>query len=57
MTIPAHTGTATLMFDLHNRFTAPATATDPAQAFQRHSVIVAVVEPTGDVIDRAVVDG
>ena len=53
MTIPTHTGTATLMFDLHNRFSASATTTDPAQAFQRHSVIVAVIKPTGDVIDRA----
>jgi hypothetical protein len=57
MTIPTHTGTATLMFDLHNRFSAPATQTDPAQAFQRHSVVVAVIKPTGDIIDRAVVTG
>jgi hypothetical protein len=57
MTIPTHTGTATLMFDLHNRFSAPATTTDPAQAFQRHTVVVAVIKPTGDIIDRAVVTG
>ena len=57
MTIPTHTGTATLMFDLHNRFSAAAATTDPAQTFQRHSVIVAVIKPTGDVIDRAVVTG
>jgi hypothetical protein len=55
MPIPKHTGTATLSFDLHNRFSPPATSTDPAQAFQRHTVVVAVIKPTGEVIDRAVV--
>jgi hypothetical protein len=57
MPIPKHTGTATLMFDLHNRFAPPTGSADPAQAFQRHTVIVAVVRPTGEVIDRAVVTG
>jgi hypothetical protein len=51
--IPPHTGTATLMFDLHNRFTVTAGQTDPAQAFARHTALVAIVKPTGDVIDRA----
>jgi hypothetical protein len=55
MPIPKHTGTATLSFDLHNRFSPPANSTDPAQAFQRHTVVVAVIKPTGEVIDRAVV--
>jgi hypothetical protein len=53
--IPAHTGTATLMFDLHNRFTVPAGQVEPAQAFTRHTAVVAVIRQTGDVIDRAAV--
>jgi hypothetical protein len=53
--VPAHTGPATLMFDLHNRFTVPATAVEPAQAFARHTAVVAIVKQTGDVIDRAAV--
>jgi hypothetical protein len=50
--IPAHTGPATLLFDLHNRFTVPAT-TDAAQAFIRNTAIIAVIRPTGEVIERA----
>ncbi|HUL72939.1 MAG TPA: hypothetical protein VLT86_07545 [Vicinamibacterales bacterium] len=57
MAIPPHTGAATLLFDLHNRFSAPAGPTDPAQAFQRHTVVVGVIRPTGEVIDRAAVVG
>ena len=55
VTIPPHTGTATLMFDLHNRFTVPAGPVDPAQAFTRHTAVVAVIRQTGDVIGRAAV--
>ncbi len=55
MTIPKHTGTATLLFDLHNRFAPGAADVDPAQAFQRHTSIVAVIRQTGEIIERAVV--
>jgi hypothetical protein len=53
--IPPHTGTATLMFDLHNRFTVPAASADPAQNFTRHTAVVAIIKQTGDVIGRAAV--
>jgi hypothetical protein len=53
MDIPAHTGAATLRFDLHNRFTVPAAIVPPSVAFMRHAALVAVVGPTGTVIDRA----
>jgi hypothetical protein len=53
MEIPRHTGTATLMFDLHPRIHVQPGAVDPAQAFARHSALVAVVGPTGTVIERA----
>lgn len=55
VTIPPHTGTATLMFDLHNRFMVPAAAADPAAAFTRHVAVVGVIRQTGDLIGRAAV--
>jgi hypothetical protein len=55
MKIPDHIGPATLMFDLHNRFRVPATETPPAQAFARHTALVGIVRPKGEIIDRAVV--
>jgi hypothetical protein len=55
MKIPSHRGTATLLFDLHNRFTILADDTDPSQAYARHTAVVAVVRPSGQVIGRAAV--
>ena len=55
VTIPPHTGTATLSFDLHNRFNVPTGAPDAARAFTRHVAVVAVIRQTGDVIGRAAV--
>ena len=55
ITIPAHSGAAALMFDLHNRFTVPPANADAAQSFTRHTAVVAVVKPTGEVIERAAV--
>lgn len=55
MAIPAHTGPATLMFDLHNRFPVPPQGADPIQAFARHTAVVAIVRPTGEVIERAAI--
>ena len=56
VTIPAHTGPATLMFDLHNRFMVPATPLDPGLAFVRQVAVAAVIKQTGDVIERAAVE-
>jgi len=53
--IPPHSGSARLMFDLHNRFTVPPAGVDPSQSFTRHTALVAVVKPTGEVIERAAV--
>jgi hypothetical protein len=53
--IPPHTGGATLMFDLHNRFTVPAGQVEPSQAFTRHTAVVAIIRQTGEVIDRGAV--
>ena len=55
MAIPAHSGPATLMFDLHNRFIVPAPTVDASQAFTKQTAVVAVIRPTGEVIERAAV--
>ena len=55
MTIPARTGTATLMFDLHNRFPVPPANADAVQAFASHVAVVAVIRSTGELIDRVAV--
>ena len=53
--IPPHTGSPTLRFDLHNRFTVPAIVVPGALTFSRHEAIVSVVRPTGTVISKAAV--
>jgi hypothetical protein len=55
ITIPAHRGAAILRFDLHNRFTIPSPDVGAAQAFTRQMAVVAVIRPTGGVVDRAAV--
>jgi hypothetical protein len=55
VTIPPHTGEATLRFDLHNRFTLPAVAVAGALTYARHEAVVAVIRPNGAVIRRAAV--
>ena len=55
MAIPPHTGAATLMFDLHNRFTVQAGVTDPEQAFVRYAALIAVIRSTGQQIERSAV--
>ena len=55
MSIPPHSGPATLMFDLHNRFTVPASGTPAGEWFMRATAQVAVLRPTGQVIDRLAV--
>jgi hypothetical protein len=55
MTIPARTGAATLMFDLHNRFPVPAPNVDPVQAFASHVAVVAIIKSTGELIERSAV--
>jgi hypothetical protein len=55
MSIPTHVGAATLMFDLHNRFLVPIVTLDPSLAFTRHLAVVAVLRPTGEMIEQAAV--
>jgi hypothetical protein len=53
--VPAHRGTATLKFELHNRFTIPAADVPAAQVFVRQLAVVAVLRMSGAVISRAAV--
>jgi hypothetical protein len=53
ITIPAHAGTATLLFDLHNRFTVPVVAGQPLLAYQRHEAVITVLRPNGVVLTKA----
>jgi hypothetical protein len=57
MTIPPHTGTVMLRFDLHNRFDVPAAAVPVGMAYARHLAVVAIIRPTGELVGRAVVGG
>lgn len=53
--VPARTGTATLLFDLHNRFGIPVVAGFPGVSYTRHEAVVRVVNGEGEVIGRGAV--
>jgi hypothetical protein len=53
--VPAHTGTATLLFDLHNRFGVPVISGYPGASYARHDAVVAVIGADGAVLARAAV--
>jgi hypothetical protein len=55
MTVPPHTGTSTLMFDLHNRYTPPAAGAAPAQVYAKHTAIVTVLNQAGGEVAKAAV--
>lgn len=55
MTIPAHRGASTLRFDLHNRYVMAAPGATPAQMYARHTAVVAVLDQSGAVVNRAAV--
>jgi len=55
MTIPPHTGEATLMFDLHNRYAPPAAGAGAAQVYAKHTAVVAVLDQNGRELSKAAV--
>jgi hypothetical protein len=55
MTVPPHTGTTTLMFDLHNRYTPPPAGAAGPQMYAKHTAVVAVLDQAGTEISKAAV--
>lgn len=55
MTIPAHTGSTTLRFDLHNRYSMAPVGATPAQMYAKHTAVVAVLDQAGQTVGRAAV--
>jgi hypothetical protein len=55
MMIPPHTGTTTLRFDLHNRYTLGTAAATPAQMYARQTAIVTVLDQAGVSVGKAAV--
>jgi hypothetical protein len=56
VTIPARSGTATLLFDLHARFSVTSANTPQYIAYAQHLALVTVIRPNGTVIGRGVVN-
>lgn len=55
MTVPPHSGTTTLMFDLHNRYTPPPAGAAGPQMYAKHTAVVAVLDQAGTEISKAAV--
>jgi len=55
VTIPPHTGPATLRFDLHNRHTYSEEDVRAARGFAKYTAVVAVLSMTGELLGRGAV--
>lgn len=55
ITVPPHTGTATLTFDLHNRHTYSEQQVQAGEAYAEYRATIGVLTMTGDLLARAVV--
>jgi len=55
VTIPPHTGAATLTFDLHNRHTYSEEEVKGGRAFATYSAVIGVLTMTGDLLGRGAV--
>ena len=55
VTIPAHVGPATLMFNLHNRHTFSDEAIRNGRGYAKYTAVVAVLTMKGELIDRGAV--
>ncbi len=53
ITIPPHTGDATLRFDLHNRHTYSEEQTRAGRGYARYTAIIGVLTMKGELLDRA----
>ena len=57
ITLPPHSGPATLQFDLHARHTYSEELTKSGKGYSRYSAIIGVLSSKGDLIERAAVQG
>ena len=55
VTVPPHTGAATLMFDLHNRHTYSEEAVRAGRGFAKYTAVVAVLTMTAELLGRGAV--
>ena len=55
VTIPPHAGTATLLFDLHNRHTYSEELVRSGRAYSKYTAIVAVLTMKGELLSRGAV--
>ena len=55
VTVPPHTGAATLMFDLHNRHTYSDEAVRAGRGFAKYTAVVAVLTMTAELLGRGAV--
>jgi len=56
VTVPAHRGTATLSFELHNRHTYSAELVRTRRAYRRYTATIGVLTPDNTLLDRAIID-
>ena len=56
VTVPPHTGTATLSFELHNRHTFSASQVQAKQAYRRYTATIGVLTMDNTLLGRAIVD-
>lgn len=55
VTIPPHTGTATLIFNLHNRHTYSEEEMKSGRAYARYNAVIGVLTLKGDLVGRGAV--
>jgi hypothetical protein len=55
VTLPGHTGTASLLFDLHNRHTYSDEDVRAGRGYAKYTAVVAALTMKGDLIDRGAV--
>jgi hypothetical protein len=55
VTIPSHTGTATLSFSLHNRHTYSEEQMKAGQGFAKCTAVIGVLSMTGELLGRGAV--
>ena len=55
VSIPPHTGTATLTFSLHNRHTYSEEEMKAGQGFAKYTAVIGVLSMTGDLLGRGAV--